>query len=143
LADGTLVACHDDTVDRTMSDIGTGNVGTKTSKEWAEATVTPVVKGGLAGTPVFYSELLDRVRGTGPIIIDVKPQMYNNMAPLVDMITARGMQRSVIVECFAYYAAVKHAADAGIVSVLDSDDALTYPPPEARAAAGTWGASLP
>lgn len=111
LADGTPVLCHDSTVDRTMLNIGTGAVSTKTQEEWRKATIKPAVPGGKPGSPMFFEEWLDRFGGRIPLIPEVKNGVSQTEWDLViGMVKARGLTESVILQSFDFAAASYFAA---------------------------------
>lgn len=119
LADGTtLVSCHDTTVDRTMTNIGTGLVRTKTVAEWKRARIRPAIPGGREGRPIIWDEVLDRWGGEVVLVPELKD---STAAPvLIAGILRRGLQHSVIAQSFDWQVAQQIAA-AGIETLFLSD----------------------
>ena len=100
-ADGVLVAMHDATVDRTTT--GCGNVsdhtlpGIRTLKVDASAWLG----GQWADQPVpTFDEILDRIGGTVVLVPESKSVGTATTLAIIDAVTARALQHSVIVQSF-------------------------------------------
>lgn len=102
LADGTFVCCHDATVDRTMENIGTGNVSTKTRAQWRGASIKPAIQGGAYGTPMFWSDVLDRFGGNVLILPELKAADTTGAHAFAQDIVARGLTKAIIGQSFDY-----------------------------------------
>jgi glycerophosphoryl diester phosphodiesterase len=126
LVDGkTLVSCHDATVDRTMNNIGTGPVNTKTVSEWKRARIRPAVPGGREGRPILWDEVLDKWGGHVILVPELKDPTAAQV--LIDGIVRRGLQHSVIVQSFDWQVA-QQVAQANIQALFLSDAYPTQPP---------------
>lgn len=121
LVDGTLVACHDDTVDRTMTNIGTGNVNTKTQAQWRAARVKPAVEGGVTHDALFWNEMLDQFGRRAIIVPELKDGDAATATAFIAGIKKRGMERNIIAQCFGY-ATAKMFAQNGIPSMFLSSN---------------------
>ena len=133
LADGrTLVSCHDQTVDRTMNNIGSGPVSTKTVQEWRRARIKPAILGGREGRPILWDEVLDTWGGRVVLVPELKDA---RAAPvLIESIVRRGLERSVLAQSFHWDVARRIAA-AGIETLFLSA-AVPRQAPEELLAAG-------
>lgn len=90
LADGrTLVNCHDVTVDRTMNNIGTGPVSSKTVSHWQRARIKPAIPGGAEGRPVFWDEVLGRWAGRVVLVAELKDPSAVDV--FLDSVLSRGV----------------------------------------------------
>lgn len=97
LADGTPVLCHDEAVDRTMNNIGTGRVDTKTLAQWRNARIKPAIEGSADGTPMTLADFLDTYGGRVFIILDIKggaPQA--TIDAVAEMVLARSLETSLV-----------------------------------------------
>lgn len=117
LSDGTLVPCHDSTVDRTTD--GTGAVNTFDLAGWKALRIQPRFDGGRESIPPTWDEVLAEFGGRSLIVVENKG-VTNSV--LIDSIASRGLHRSVILQSFTY-SHVTDAADAGIASMFLSDGA--------------------
>lgn len=98
LGDGTMVCLHDATVDRTMTGI-TGNVSTLTRGDWLQAKVRPVYEGGRSSAPVFFEDVLDQLGGRTVIVPEIKGGATTpEVQKVIDAVTARGLEKSVIIQ---------------------------------------------
>lgn len=141
LADGkTLVSCHDPTVDRTMNNIGTGLVNTKTVAQWKRARIKPAIPGGREGRPILWDEVLDKWGGQVVLVPELKESAA---APvLIAGIVQRGLQHSVIAQSFDWQV-VRRVAAANIETLFLSDPYPTRSPSEiADAGIGFVGGSI-
>lgn len=128
LADGTLVCCHDNTVDRTMvGGIGTGNVGSKTLAQWRLATIRPAIRGGKAGTPTTFTDVLDRFGGRVEVWAELKSNNYSATVRdrFIAAIKARNLQKAVVCQTFTYSLAQQFAA-AGLRVAFLTGASTTY-----------------
>lgn len=96
LRDGTLVAMHDDTLDRTTD--RKGPVRALTHEDWRQVRVTP--RRALRGSwrperPPTVAEVLDRFGGRIVLLLEVKDKA--GLVPLAKMLRERGLTRSVLV----------------------------------------------
>ncbi|MDI3419985.1 glycerophosphodiester phosphodiesterase [Streptomyces luteolus] len=96
LRDGTLVAMHDSTLDRTTD--RKGPVRSLTAKQWRDVRLTP--RRSLRGAwrserPPTVAEVLDRFGGRVVLLLEVKDKA--GLAPLARMLHRRGLTRSVLV----------------------------------------------
>ncbi len=132
LVDGkTLVSCHDPSVVRTMNNIGTGLVSTKTVEEWKRARIKPAIPGGREGRTIFWDEVLDRWGGRVVLVPELKDPAA---APtFIAGILTRGLQRSVIAQTFDWQVARQLAA-AGIETLFLSDRYPVQSPQQVMAA---------
>lgn len=117
LVDGTLVGCHDDTVDRTMTNIGTGNVNTKTQVQWRAARIIPAIAGGTTHDALFWNEILDQYGGRCIIVPELKDTDVATATAFIAGIKKRGLERAVIGQCFGY-ATCKQLATNGITALF-------------------------
>lgn len=106
LADGTLVALHDVTVDRTMTAV-TGRASTLSAADWSRGQVKPVQPGGPTGTPATWTQILSLVEGSAVLVPEIKPPG----APVVDSFLAsvRGCTDALIVQSREWDVAVRLA----------------------------------
>lgn len=96
LRDGTLVAMHDATLDRTTT--STGPVRSLTLREWRKVRLRPGA--GLPGSwrperPPTVAEVLDRFGGRIVLMLEAKDP--HSLRSLGSLIRARGLTRSVFV----------------------------------------------
>ncbi|MFF1697107.1 glycerophosphodiester phosphodiesterase [Streptomyces sp. NPDC058257] len=96
LRDGTLVAMHDATLDRTTT--STGPVGSLTLRQWKKVRLRPGP--GLPGSwrserPPTVAEILDRFGGRIVLMLEAKDP--RGLRSLGKLIRARGLTRSVFV----------------------------------------------
>lgn len=96
LRDGTLVAMHDATLDRTTDK--KGPVRALTRQDWRQVRVTP--RRALRGAwrperPPTVAEVLDRFGGRIVLLLEVKDT--DGLVPLAKMLRERGLTRSVLV----------------------------------------------
>ena len=132
LADGrTLVSCHDQTVDRTMNNIGSGPVSSKTVQEWRRARIKPAILGGREGRPILWDEVLDTWGGRVVLVPELKDARAASV--LVEGIVRRGLERSVLAQSFDWDVARRTAA-AGIETLFLSAAVPRRSPAELRAA---------
>lgn len=132
LADGrALVSCHDATVDRTMDNIGTGPVDTKTVAEWKRARIKPAIPGGREGRPILWDEVLDKWGGVVVLVPELKDP--RGAAVFIDGIVRRGLQSSVIAQTFDWTVA-RQVAAAGIETLFLSQHLPDQAPGQIRAA---------
>ena len=140
LADGrTLVSCHDATVDRTMTGIGSGHVSTKTVTEWKRARIRPAIPGGREGRPILWDEVLDRWGGVVVLVPELKDPAGADV--FVDGVVRRGLQASVLAQTFDWTIARRIAA-AGIETLFLSHHPPTRPEAVLAAGIGSVGADL-
>lgn len=143
LADGTLVCTHDETVDRTMTNIPTGTVSSKTVAEWKAAKVKQYHNAdSIFGTPAFFDEVLDKYGGKVLIVPELKES--GAVVAFIDAIVSRGLERDVIAQSFDYSVCQQIAA-AGI-EVLYLNDNVTQTPSQLIAdgikfVGGWWSAT--
>jgi glycerophosphoryl diester phosphodiesterase len=132
LADGrTLVNCHDDTVDRTMNNIGTGLVSDKTSGQWQRARIKPAIPGGAEGRPVFWDEVLDRWGGRVVLVAELKDPA--GLDVFVHSVVSRGIAPSVLAQSFDLAVAARLVA-AGIETLYLCDTIPPETPAQIKAA---------
>ncbi|MEU4995082.1 glycerophosphodiester phosphodiesterase [Streptomyces sp. NPDC021622] len=96
LRDGTLVAMHDATLDRTTT--STGPVRALTRREWRDVRLRPdrALPGHWrAERPPTVAEVLDRFGGQIVLMLEAKDP--RSLRPLGALIRARGLTRSVFV----------------------------------------------
>ncbi|GAA1831262.1 glycerophosphodiester phosphodiesterase [Microlunatus capsulatus] len=125
LADGrTLVSCHDATVDRTMTGIGSGHVSTKSVAEWTTARIRPAIPGGREGRPILWDEVLDRWGGRVVLVPELKDPA--GATAFVDGIVRRGLEASVLAQTFDWTIAQQVAA-AGIATMFLSHRSPAQP----------------
>lgn len=118
LADGrTLVNCHDVTVDRTISNIGTGPVSGKTVSQWQRARIKPAIPGGAEGRPVFWDEVLDRWAGRVVLVAELKDPSAVDV--FLDSVLSRGLAPSILAKSFDLATASRLAA-AGVETILSA-----------------------
>lgn len=96
LRDGTLVALHDETLDRTTT--SRGPVSSLTLREWRRVRLRPGA--GLPGSwrperPPTVAEVLDRFGGRVVLMLEAKDP--RGLRRLGSLISARGLTRSVFV----------------------------------------------
>ncbi|WP_258396667.1 glycerophosphodiester phosphodiesterase family protein [Streptomyces sp. Amel2xB2] len=106
LRDGTPVAMHDRTLDRTTDH--TGPVSRLTLRQWRHVRLRPGK--GLPGDwpaehPPTAAAVLDRLGGH--IVLNVEIKDERALAPLAEMIRARGLTRSVYVQSHRIRPALK------------------------------------
>lgn len=100
-SDGTLVAMHDTTVDRTTD--GTGNVADLPASAVRALTVDASAwfGGGWADQPVpTFAEVLDRLGGAVVLVPESKSVGVATMEAIIAAVCARGLQESVIIQSF-------------------------------------------
>src|SRR4051794_28887648 len=100
-ADGALVAMHDATVDRTTT--GSGNVADFPLRGIRALAVDAArwFGGRWAGQPVpTFAEILDRLGGRVVLVPESKSVGPATTVAIIDAVTARGLQQSVIVQSF-------------------------------------------
>jgi glycerophosphoryl diester phosphodiesterase len=132
LADGrTLVNCHDATVDRTMNNIGTGPVGSKTISQWQRARVKPAIPGGAEGRPVFWDEVLDRWGGRVVLVAELKDP--SAVGVFLHSVLSRGVAPCVLAQSFDLAIASRLAA-AGVETMYLSDTTPAETPAQIKAA---------
>lgn len=132
LADGrTLVNSHDVTVERTMVNIGSGEVSTKTVAEWKHARIRPAIPGGWEGRPVFWDEVLEKWGGRLVLVAELKDDTAVQV--FVDSIVSRGVQRAVLAQS-ANWAVATRIAAAGIETMYLSNSTPAQTPAELTAA---------
>ena len=130
LADGrTLVSCHDETVDRTMTNIGPGAVSSKTVPEWRRARVAPSIAGGHEGRPLLWDEVLDTWGGRVVLVPELKEPAA--VPTFLDGVSRRGLQQSVIAQTFSWSAARQLAA-AGLTTLYLSSECPDQTPAAIR-----------
>lgn len=127
LSDGTLVACHDTTVDRTMDNIQPGAVSSKTPQEWRNATIRPAIRGGRQGTPMFFEEYLNEFGGRYLLLPELKQEESSRAGEVIELIKQRNLERALIAQSFDYDVA-KQFADAGIASMFLFNNTTTRTP---------------
>jgi glycerophosphoryl diester phosphodiesterase len=99
--DGSLLSCHDATVDRTMSQ--TGNVADQTAQSWRTLTLDPATwfaTGWPTERPPYFEEILDRAARFGVV---VTPEVKSNQPCAQNMVAAiqrRRLEQSVIFQSF-------------------------------------------
>ncbi|MDI3405965.1 glycerophosphodiester phosphodiesterase [Streptomyces cavernicola] len=96
LRDGTLVAMHDATLDRTTD--RKGPVRALTAKQWRDVRLVPRPSLGKAWRPErppTVAEVLDRFGGRTVLLLEVKDK--DGLVPLSRMLHKRGLTRSVLV----------------------------------------------
>jgi glycerophosphoryl diester phosphodiesterase len=140
-AAGVLVTNHDDTVDRTWVN-STGSVLTRTTTQWTEGTVQPPMAGGNIGKPTFWNDLLDELGGRAVLMPEIKSPATNwtlaQRTAFYSDIVARGLSRSIVVQCFTY-SVVLEAVARGIRGLFLGNTQT----PAQMAADGVWGVGLP
>ena len=100
-SDGGLVAMHDATVDRTTD--GSGNVSDFTIPGIRTLTVDASAwfGGRWADQPVpTFAEILDRLGGAVVLVPESKSVGPATTMAIIDAVTARGLQQSVIIQSF-------------------------------------------
>ena len=125
LADGTLVLCHDDTVDRTMTG-ATGNVSALTPEQWRAARLKPVIPGGRTYVPVFWEDVLKIYGGRGIFFVEAKANTNSAMGDAAarainESILRYGLQKSIVV-CSFVQGYVQWAAADGLETMFLSDN---------------------
>lgn len=140
LEDGTLVACQDDTVDRTMLNIGSGQVSSKTPRQWRDARIKPVVDGGMTGTPIFFNDWINELGGRHFLFIDIKPNASAYVQKIVNEVKRRRLQKSVVLQTFKYEDA-EDIAQQGLTVLYGHHSNLPPESPEMISRAGIWGFS--
>lgn len=96
LSDGTLVAMHDATLDRTTD--RKGPVRALTAKEWRDVRLTPrrsLRNAWRPERPPTVAEVLDRFGGRVVLLLELKDR--DGLVPLARMLRERGLTRSVLV----------------------------------------------
>ncbi|MBM6622679.1 hypothetical protein JTF08_13770 [Micrococcaceae bacterium RIT802] len=78
LADGTLVVCHDDTVDRIAADGTTGRVDQMTQAQWKNLRVKNL-DGTVTGPAAFLQDVLDEFGGTNTVML-IECKVYTGSA---------------------------------------------------------------
>lgn len=139
-AAGVLVVNHDTTVDRTWVN-ATGTVASRSTQQWAEGTVKPPIAGGNFGEPTFWTDALNQLAGSCVIMPEVKNPTAWTLAQrtaFYDDLVARGLQGSVIVQCFTY-SVVLEAIAKGLRGLMLGNGVA----PAQLAADGVWGIGLP
>lgn len=132
LADGrTLVNCHDLTVDRTMVNLGSGPVSSKTAENWHRARIKPALPGGAEGRPLFWDEVLDRWGGRVVLVAELKDP--DGLDVFLDSVLSRGLGPSVLAQSFDLEIAARIAA-AGLETMYLSDTPPAETPAQIRAA---------
>lgn len=113
LSDGTLVLCHDVTVDRTMRGVA-GNVSSLTLAEWRKAVVVNThTKAADPQPAATWEEVLDKLGGEAILVPEIKSSASSRVQDIIDSILNRGLVNSVIVQSFTYSVCQK-VASAGI-----------------------------
>lgn len=103
LSDGTFILNHDSTVERTLSNIGTGVTESKTPAQWRQAKVKPIIPGGSYGTPLFWDDVLDKYGGKMMMFVELKGAVSpESVDRFCQQVVARGFQRSMIVFSFGF-----------------------------------------
>lgn len=139
LSDGrTLVNCHDATVDRTMNNIGTGPVASKTISQWQRARIKPAIPGGAEGRPVFWDEVLDRWAGRVVLVAELKDPYAVEV--FLDGVLSRGVGPSILAQSFDLATASRLAA-AGVDTVFLCDTTPAQTPAQIKAAGVNYFAS--
>lgn len=114
LADGTLVLCHDTTVQRTMEGIGTGPVAEKTLAEWRAAFIKHPIQGGSLSRPLTFNEWLDMYGGQGLLVPELSPGASDeDVDRYVSAVLTRRLENSLIAQSFDLPVALK-MAEAGL-----------------------------
>ncbi len=132
LADGqTLVNCHDATVERTMNNIGTGPVSSKTVPEWQRARIKPAIPGGAEGRPLFWDELLDRWGGRVVLVAELKDPSAVDV--FLRGVLSRGLASSVLAQSFDLAVAARITAT-GIETMYLCESAPAETPAQIKAA---------
>lgn len=117
LADGTLVLCHDDTVDRTMTGV-TGNVSALTVAQWRDsARLKPVIPGGRKLLAPFWEDVLNVYGGRGIFFAEIKTNDNAAAQRIIDSILDRGLEGSIMILTFNSTHA-QMAAAAGLVTMF-------------------------
>lgn len=78
LSDGTLVVCHDDTVDRIAADGATGRVDQMTPAQWRKLRVKNL-DGTTTGPAAFLQDVLDEFGGTSTVMM-IECKVYTDAA---------------------------------------------------------------
>ena len=116
LSDGTLILCHDATVDRTMT--GAGNVSSFTKAQWLDMRLKAARAGGSYAVPPMFADVLDEFGGRALITPELKASAARTA--FIAAITRRSLERSVIAHSVVYADAQAIAA-AGICTAYQSD----------------------
>lgn len=102
LKTGEIVLLHDDTVNRTMTG-ASGKATNLTLEEWKSARIKPAIKGGRDATPPTFEQVLDQLGGRTVLVPEIKKSATDaDVKKILNMITERGLERSVIVQSFSY-----------------------------------------
>lgn len=117
LNDNTPIILHDAAVDRTMTG-ATGNVANLSQGQWRSLLCRPVIPGGATPRGTFWIDLLNEFGGRQLICPEVG--IAGTQGPIIQPVIDRGLQRSVIFQCFDYPSTQAIAA-AGCCALL-----LTY-----------------
>jgi glycerophosphoryl diester phosphodiesterase len=116
LSDGTLVCCHDATVDRTMT--GTGNVSSFDRAGWRALRLKPKFPGQRYAAPVEWEQLATTFGGHVPITVECKASAA--LTPLLTSIARHGLHNSVIF-CSFTWTDIQAARALGITAAWISD----------------------
>jgi glycerophosphoryl diester phosphodiesterase len=137
-ADGVLVAMHDSTVDRTTT--GSGNVSgyTLAGIRALRVDASAWFGGGWTDQEVpTFTEILERLGGHVVLVPESKSVGSATTLAIVAAVTARDLQRSVIVQSFRL-AEVALVSTAGIAALFLMDTGLEATPTEIVAAGATF-----
>jgi len=132
LADGTLVCLHDDTVNRTMTG-QTGDATALTREQWLAMQIKPAVKGGKTGQTFLFEDWLDEFGGRVVLVPEIKNSTTAIINAVIAAIKDRGLEKSVIVQCFNFETCRTLAA-AGIQALFLFGGSTSYTPEEIAAA---------
>jgi glycerophosphoryl diester phosphodiesterase len=116
LDDGSLVLCHDDTTQRTMSGPTKNVADIKTLAEWKTYALKPALLGGYTEPAPTLEELLHVCANQGVPNVECKTYTLNCMDAICDMLDRHNCRNSVIVTCFDR-ALCKRAAQRGYVTM--------------------------
>jgi len=132
LSDGTLVMLHDDTVDRTMTG-QTGLPSALTRDQWLSMRIRPAIEGGRSGQTFLFEDWLDEFGGRTVLVPEIKETTTAVINAVIAAIKDRGLERSVIVQCFNFETCRTLAA-AGIEALFLFGSSTGYSPAEIKAA---------
>lgn len=106
LADGTLVACHDATTNRTMNI--NKQVAQCTPEEWRTAWVNPPTPATKRERPAFFTDILEEFGGRVVIVPEIS--VPADADAIIREVVQRGLQHAVILQSFDYAVALKIVA---------------------------------
>ena len=131
LSTGQIVACHDATVDRTMT--GTGSVSALSLSDWRKLSIKPQIQNGQMAQGALWEDILSDMGGRFLLAPEVK--VAGTQAALMETVIARNLQRAVIFQSFDLDTAQAIAA-AGCTALYLVGSSLSAITPEELVASG-------